>query len=209
MSWRQLHHPSSFIHTFLMVPSTSQVSLVQPWDDFEKKKKKKYFYSVAARWGTQIWGWLVRWKAVLAKPSWIICTSDLARASSDTLPCGSDAVPGNPMTLQTSVVLPSGSRVLTHTLPAVNVCSVSSTYFLQGGPQGTVNIFKHSVLFNQAGYGLVWILAALRLCPRFYWLHLCHPHGEALSKCFELASLCAFFSFFLQGGHELLILNEF
>lgn len=58
------------------------------------------------------------------------------------------------MPLQSSVVLPSGSWVLTHTLPAVNVYSFSSMCFLQGGPQGAVSIFNYAFLFNQAGYGL-------------------------------------------------------
>lgn len=85
---------TSLVHIFLMVPHTSQVSLVWPWDDLEKS----LFYSTAARWRARMWGWLARWRAGLAKPSRIIRRPDLgtvrhAAAPSYALPCGSDAMP--------------------------------------------------------------------------------------------------------------------
>lgn len=88
---------TSLVHIFLMVPRTSQVSLVWPWDDLEKSLS----YSIAARWRARMRGWLVRWRAGLAKPSRIICRPDWgtgrhAAAPSYALPGGSDAVPGSP-----------------------------------------------------------------------------------------------------------------
>lgn len=65
---------TSLFHVFLTVPSSSQVSLVQPWDNLEKSS----FCSIAARWRVQTWGQLVRWSAGLPKPSWIIYVPDLA-----------------------------------------------------------------------------------------------------------------------------------
>lgn len=147
---------SSPVRTFLMVLSTSQVSLVQLRDDLDENP---LFYSIAARWGVQPWGQLARWRVGLAKPSWTICLPDLttlpqATASSDTLPCDSDATPETPTTLQTLVVLPSGSRVLTH--PSCSERMFIFQYVLPARrPGGALNIFKYSVLFSQARYGLV------------------------------------------------------
>lgn len=199
---------TSLFHVFLTVPSSSQVSLVQPWDDLEKSS----FCSIAARWRVQTWGQLVRWSAGLPKPSWIIYVPDLATvcratASCCARPCDSAAVPGSPATLETSVGLPPGSCLLTHTILQGMYVRFPVCASCKEAHKGQQLMFLSSLFFSTR-LVMGWYKFLLHYVLVFIWLHMCHPCGGALFKmCWTGQSSCLFF--FLQGRHELLIFNEF